>query len=92
MLVNEFKGKTFGAITVLDAREAEGPMEAGRQIIYLDLVLSDPEGDRLAAEDVRALRQKITDLAKSLGISISMAHSTESNPRYRFGPGASQPL
>jgi hypothetical protein len=82
-LTAEFKDRTFGATSVIDAREYEGPVRDGRKVIYLDLVLSDPEGDTWPTEDVRAMRRLVTELARSLGITLSLAVSRQSQPRYR---------
>ncbi len=84
-VADQFKGQMFGDMTIVDAEASEGTSDDGRQNIYLDLVFNDLPGDRWQPEAIRLLRERITALSKSLGVTVSLVVSHESAPKYRDG-------
>ena len=62
-----FKDQQFGETRVVDARQTMGPIRCGRQLLFLDLVLSDPREDRWPSADVASIRQRSSEIARAAG-------------------------
>jgi len=93
MIVEQLLGRTFGETSVVDAEECEGFAEDGRPVLYLDLVVSDPEEEHFPREAAQSIRRLIHEYGRTHGVMVSLLASRASEPKYRRGqPGYRGPI